>query len=379
MSPWLSKKTVVTTLLIVGCFWVYRHFGKAPQMAGYGEAMQVSVAKVLARDIQQWNEYAGRLVAIDKVEIRPRIHGTIEAIHYQSGEIVKKGELLFTLDSRTYAAEFARAQGTFASAQAQEVLSSSQYERAIRLMKDKVISQSELDTRSHDMLVSKALSKSAKAALETAKINLEYTQIRAPITGKISRPEITVGNLAEAGHILATVVSNSPIYADFEMDEQAFLEYTKTNALVKISKPIPVMMGLANETGTPHSGYIESFDNHLDSASGTIRVRAVFQNEKNHLVPGSFARIKLGGHAQQKALLITDRAVGTDQNKKFVLVVDKENKVNYREIKLGNVVQGLRIVLAGLKADEQIVVNGLQRVRPGSDVKPELVPMEQET
>jgi multidrug efflux system membrane fusion protein len=382
MARLFSKKIMFLILAIIVSFFTLKQFfgrGSHPMAGHHGQAMPVSVAQVLEKDVQQWHEFSGRLVATEQVDIRPRVSGTIDAIHFHSGAIVKKGDLLFSIDSRPFAAEMARAQGAYASAEAQVMLSNSEFERAQKLIKDKVISQSEFDMRKNAFKVNQALLKSAKAALETAKINLEYTQIKSPITGKISRPEITIGNLIDAGSpVLATVVSSTPIYADFEMDEQTFLQYAKAyrSERVKINQ-IPVMMGLATEDGTPHIGHIESFDNHLNSASGTIRIRAVFNNEDGALVPGFFARVKLGNTAMSRSILITDRAVGTDQNKKFVLVVGDDNKVNYREIKLGTVVQGMRVVLDGLAPGEKIVVNGLQRARPGSEVIPEIVSMEQ--
>ncbi len=380
MPRWLNNKIIGVALVLGASFFLYRYFthGTPTQQGHFGGAMPVSVAQVIERDIQKWNEYAGRLVASDQVDIRPRIAGTIEGIHYKSGAIVNKGDLLFSIDARPFVAELARAQGALTSAAAQVELSQSEFARAEKLIHDKVISQSEFETRKNALNVNQALLKSAKAAVETAKINLDYTQIRSPIKGIISRPEITPGNLIEPGvRVLASVVSHSPIYADFEIDEQAFLEYSKSNQFnAQNANQIPVGMGLANEQGFPHQGYIESFDNRLNSASGTIRVRAVFKNEDKSLVPGLFARINLGEAAKAHALLITDKAIGTDQNKKFVLVVGADNKVNYREVKLGTLVQGLRVIQDGLKKGDKIVVNGLQRARPGSEVIPEVVPME---
>ncbi len=380
MPRWLNNKIIGVALVLGASFFLYRYFthGTPTQQGHFGGAMPVSVAQVIERDIQKWNEYAGRLVASDQVDIRPRIAGTIEGIHYKSGAIVNKGDLLFSIDARPFVAELARAQGALTSAAAQVELSQSEFARAEKLIHDKVISQSEFETRKNALNVNQALLKSAKAAVETAKINLDYTQIRSPIKGIISRPEITPGNLIEPGvRVLASVVSHSPIYADFEIDEQAFLEYSKSNQFnAQNTNQIPVRMGLANEQGFPHQGYIESFDNRLNSASGTIRVRAVFKNEDKSLVPGLFARINLGEAAKAHALLITDKAIGTDQNKKFVLVVGADNKVNYREVKLGTLVQGLRVIQDGLKKGDKIVVNGLQRARPGSEVIPEVVPME---
>jgi multidrug efflux system membrane fusion protein len=220
--------------------------------------------------------------------------------------------------------------------------------------------------------------KSAQASLEAAKLNLEYTKIKAPISGKVSRAEITVGNLIESGQsapILTTVVSSNPIYADFEVDEDAYLQFSHSNN-TQSANNIPVMMSLGNDNAISHTGYINSFDNRLNTASGTIRARAVFENQDGKLVPGLFARIKLGDTTKIQAILITDRAVGTDQSKRIVFVVGADNKISYREVKLGSVVEGLRVVREGLKPGEKIVVNGLQRVRPGSEIKPEIVNMD---
>ncbi len=381
MPRWLNIKLIALFTVIGISYFAYTKLSThgAPQGGHFGGAAPVSVAEVLVRNVQQWNEFSGRLVAVDQVEVRPRVSGPIESIHFKSGTQVNKGDLLFMIDPRPYAAEVARAQGALASAQAQVKLSNSEWDRAQKLIVDKVISQSEFDSRKNTFNVNVANLKSMQAALDSAKLNLGYTQIRAPISGKISRAEVTIGNLVgpTMPQPLASVVASSPIYADFEVDENTFLQYaTAVRADPKRISQIPVMMGLASENDTPHKGYIDSFDNQLNSASGTIRVRAVFANQDGMLLPGLFARMKLGEANHHSAVLISDRAIGTDQNKKFVLVVGPDNKVNYREIKLGHEVDGLRVVREGLKPGDKIVVNGLQRARPGSEIIPELVPME---
>lgn len=346
----------------------------------HGMAMPVSVAKVSSKNVQQWNEYSGRLVAMNKVDVRPRVSGMIDAVHFQNGALVKKGQLLFTIDPRPYKAEVARTQGMLRSAEAERNLAQSELARAEKLIETKVISASELDNRKNNFSVNQAHYKSAEAALESAKLNLEYTQIKAPVDGMISRAEITPGNIVEAGFnapILASLVSSDPIFVDFDIDENAFLHYMHKDTKEKQNTDkIPVLMGLATENTFLRKGYIESFDNQFNTTSGTIRVRAVFPNPEGVLVPGLFARIKLGDPRETQALLITDRAIGTDQNKKFVFVVDKDNKVVYREVKLGAMVDGMRIVQEGLQVDDSIIVNGLQRARPGSVVAPEWVAME---
>lgn len=380
-----SKKVLIVLVGVVGVtYLIARQFmAGPPQAGGHGQAgfaMPVSVAPVLSKSVQQWNEYSGRLVAMDKVDIRPRVSGMIDAVHFQSGAMVKKGDLLFTIDPRPYKAEVARAQGMLRSAEADRNLAQSELTRAEKLIETNVISASELDNRKNNFSVNQARYKSAEAALESAKLNLEYTMIKAPVSGKVSRAEITPGNIVEAGFnapILTSVVSSDPIFVDFDIDENAFVNYMQKGPQENHSaNKIPVLMGLATESDLSHQGFIESFDNEFNTTSGTIRARAVFPNPNGHLVPGLFARIKLGDALKTQALLITDRAVGTDQNKKFVFVVDKENKVVYREVKLGAVVDGLRIVQEGLSANDNIIVNGIQRARPGVVVAPEMVTMD---
>lgn len=369
-------KTAPIFMIIFALLQVNTAYAHGPDM----QPQPIRVAQVLERDVRQWKEFSGRLVAPEHVEIRPRISGTIDAIHFKSGSIVKKGDLLFSIDPRPYAAEVARAQGALASIEAQVSLAQTQLTRAEQLIKQKVISQNEFDTRKNAVDVNIAQRKSAIAALEKANIDLEYTKIKSPITGRISRAEITLGNLVDvnAAPILASVVSIHPIYADFEVDEHTFLQYVQKNAGqdVRNTQKIPVKMGLAIETDTPFTGYIESFDNRLNGASGTIRVRALFNNNKGLLLPGLFARIELGDPKKSSVLLITDRAVGTDQNKKFILIVDKEGTVAYRVVTLGGIVDGLRVITAGIEPGEKIIVSGLQHVRPGQKIAPELVAMD---
>lgn len=365
------KSLIVLILVVVIGYFIYMRTmggGAGGQMAGmpHDMAMPVSVAEVTEREIQEWSEFSGRLVAVDQVEIRPRVSGTIDSIHFADGDYVKKGAVLFTIDPRPYEA-------AYQAASARAILTETELRRAERLLADKAVPQRDFDQRKNDARI-------ARADLTRAKLDLGYTKILAPIEGRVSRAEITVGNLVDAGGnapILTTVVSNRPIYADFEIDEKTYLRYTRgANGESQAVSQIPVTMNLATEIGAPHIGRIESFDNQLNPASGTIRVRAIFENTDGALVPGLFARIKLGSPTQTRALLITDRAVGTDQSKKFVLVVGNDNKVEYREVKLGAMADGLRVVQSGLKAGEKIVVNGLQRARPGSAVMPEMVPMD---
>ncbi|WP_455287273.1 efflux RND transporter periplasmic adaptor subunit [Cupriavidus necator] len=340
-------------------------------------APAIEVAAVVGQTITEWDEFSGRLEAVERVEIRPRVGGTIDAVHFREGALVKKGDPLFTIDPRPYAAEVARAEAALAAAQVRAAHAQSEQARAQRLLDDNAISRREFDERINAARETGANVRGAQAALESARLNLAYTRITAPVAGRVSRAEITVGNLVAPGAAspaLTTVVSVSPVYASFEIDEQSYLRYTAPGAGGGQAN-LPVYLGLANEDGHPHEGKIQSVDNRLDPRSGTIRVRAVFQNEDGRLLPGLYAKVKLGGGAPHPAVLVNDRAVGTDQGKKFVLVLDKTNKLVYREVELGPNYEGLRVIRKGVKAGETIVVNGLQRVRPGDTVQPKTVAM----
>jgi multidrug efflux system membrane fusion protein len=383
----MSSKVASLMLLLLlagGGYYYYDHFYRPAHEAAGASAqpdmmhmvMPVGVAEVIERDVQQWHEYSGRLTAVDYVEIRSRVSGPIETVNFKDGAIVQKGDLLFTIDPRPYAAEVARAEAALASAKAARNLSETQFKRAQSLIKDKAVSQSDYDTRKNEFNETAAQVQSAEAGLETAKLNLDYTQIKSPITGRVSRAEITAGNLVQAGAsspLLTTVVSQNPIYADFDIDEGAYLKVAPETS-GDVSK-IEVTLQLAND-GKEHKGTVQSFDNRLNPQTGTLRARAVFNNDEGDLIPGLFARIRLGSAGMTKAILITDRAIGTDQSKKFVYVVGADNKVEYREVKPGDAVGGLRIIAEGLKPGEKIIVDGLQRAHPGGEVKPEMVGME---
>ncbi len=343
----------------------------------------VDVAGALGKTITEWDEFSGRLEAVDRVEIRARVGGTIDAVHFREGALVKKGDPLFTIDPRPYAAEVARAEAALAAAQVRASQAQTEQARAQRLAQDNAISRREFDERDNGSREAVANVRAAQASLEAARLNLAYTHITAPVSGRVSRAEITVGNLVAAGAgtpVLTTVVSVSPVYASFELDEQTYLRYTEANAAgatgaASGQSRLPVFLGLANEDDYPREGRIQSVDNRLDTKSGTIRVRALFDNPDGRLLPGLYARIKLGGGSPHPVVLVNDRAIGTDQGKKFVLVVDNANKLGYREVTLGPAYEGLRVIRQGLKADEKIVVNGLQRVRPGDTIAPKAVDM----
>lgn len=336
---------------------------------------EVDVAPVVARTITDWQSYSGRLEAVERVEVRPQVSGAITAVHFRNGALVKQGDILFTIDPRPHAAAAARAEAEVAAAQSAVRLTAADLDRAQRLVQSNAVSRQTLDEKDSAARQAAANLKAAQAALDLARIDLEHTQVTAPIAGRVSRAEVTVGNVVAAGAAaapLTTLVSVSPIYAAFDVDEQTYLRHI---ASVKDSADVPVQLGLANESGYSRTGTVEHVDNRLDSVSGTIRVRAKFDNPDGMLVPGLYARIKVGGSTPHDALMVEDRAINTDQDKKFVLVVGGDDTVQYRAIVPGPAQNGLRVVTRGLEAGERIVVNGLQHARPGARISPKTVAM----
>jgi len=345
-------------------------------------ATPVSVALVEQRALVAWAEFSGRLEAIERVEIRSRVSGVVEQVHFSQGALVKQGDLLVSIDQAPYQAEFERAQAQLLAAEARVALAAGEHERGQKLMSTQNVSQRDLDTRLNALREAQANERAARAALQSARLNLDYTQIRAPIGGRIGRLEVTVGNLVAAGAnapLLTTLVSVDPVYAGFNADEGSLLKALATLP-AEAGKPrdlkrIPVQMTTAANEAAPVSGHLNFVDNGIDAATGTVRVRAIFDNPDGALMPGQFVRLRMGQARSEPALVINERAVGTDQNKKFVFVVGKDHKAVWREVTLGTAAEGLRIVTSGLEAGEQIVVNGLQRIRPGATVAPEQVPM----
>lgn len=351
-----------------------------PQTAGPPPV--VSIVQAIEREVVEWDEYIGRLEAPETVEVRARVSGYLDKVHFKEGKEVKKGGLLLTIDPRPYQAEFDHAEAEYQRASSQAELAKNDAERAKRLIGTKAISEEEYDTKLKTYLAAQATVKSARASLESAKLNLEFTQIHSPIDGRVSRALVTQGNLVSGGvsgagaTLLTTVVSLDPLYCYGDPDERAILKYLQLRREGKRvsarDQEIPAEMGLANEAGFPHKGYIDFVDNHVDPNTGTVRARGVFPNEDHSLSPGFFARIRVPGSGKYPALLIPDRALGSDQAQKFVYVVSAEKKVEFRPVKTGPMIDGLRIVKEGLKPGEQIIVEGLLRVRPGVvvDAKP---------
>lgn len=347
-------------------------------------AMPVAVATIEASDVTTWDEFSGRLEAIERVDVRSRVAGAVKSTHFREGALVRAGDLLITIDPAPYAAEFDRAAAQVAAAQARVAYTRSELERSQRLWDERAIAHRELDERSNALREAEANLRAALAAQQSARLNLDYTQVRAPVAGRVGRLEVTVGNLVAAGPgapVLTTLVSISPIYASFDADEQIVARALKElrgdgrGGAAGLER-IPVQMGTSATADTPFKGALQLVDNQVDAKSGTVRVRAVFDNKDGSLLPGQFARVRMGQARTSSALLVNERAVGTDQSKKFVLVVGGDNKAAYREVTLGPLVNGLRVVRSGLAPGEKIVVNGLQRVRPGALLAPQPVPMD---
>lgn len=347
----------------------------------------VSVAAVIERDVKEYDEFSGRLEAAQQVAVRPRVSGYIKSINFREGAEVSRGDILVVIDPRPYEADLKRAQAELASARSRAELAGLRLKRAEELMRDKFVSKDNLQERQSEQREAGAQIRAAQAAVETARLNVEFSTVRAPIAGRVGKAEVTLGNLVNSGPpegtLLTTIVALDPIYAYFDGDEQIYLKYV---ALARAGERAssrevrnPIFMGLANETGFPHEGQMDFVDNQLDPKTGTIRARAVFSNKERLFTPGLFARLKLVGSGTYKALLINDRTVGTDQNQKFVLAVGANNTVEYRPVKLGPMVDGLRVVKEGLKPGELIVMaNVMARVRPGMPISPQKVPMEGE-
>jgi multidrug efflux system membrane fusion protein len=333
-------------------------------------AVPVPVVTLEETSVSLWDEFSGRLEAVERVDVRSRVAGAVKSVHFTEGALVKKDDLLMTIDPDPYAAEVDRAQAQVVAAQARLSYATSEHQRAQRLWAESAIAQRELDERVNGEQEADANLRAAQAALQSARLNLGYTQVRAPVAGRVGRLEITVGNLVAAGPgapVLTTLVSVNPIYASFDADEHVVLR-----ALKEGKRDVPVEAETVTNGGTHLHGRLQLIDNQVNTKSGTVRVRAVFDNKDGSLIPGQFVKLHMGRANSEPAVLVSERAVGTDQSKRFVMVVGEDSKAAYREVTLGGTVNGQRIVLSGVKPGERIIVNGLQRVRPGTLVAPQV-------
>ncbi len=339
----------------------------------------VTVAPVEQKEIVEWDQFTGRTEPVETVEVRPRVSGYIQEVRFQSGQLVRKGDVLFVIDPRWHQAEYDRRQAEFEQAKVRLDNAQREADRTTQLLANNAISIEEADARKSRRQEAKAALLAAQAAVDSANLDLDYTQVRSPIAGRVSRALFTEGNyvsgLAGAATRLTTIVSVDPVYVYADIDENSLLRF---NALAQVGKletngdgHIPVELQLADEQGFPHRGYIESFDNRLDPNTGSILLPAVFPNRHGRVMPGLFARIRVPLSERHPALLVEERAIGTDQGQKFVLTVTPTNTVDYRSVKLGPLMDGKRVVRSGLEGKEKVVVNGLQRIRPGMPVVPE--------
>jgi len=382
----VATATLAALGVLTAGILAYRTSGAQSPAGGPPPATPVAGATVEAVDIATWDEFSGRLEAVERVDVRSRVAGAVQSVHFTEGALVKRGDLLLTIDPAPYAAEVDRAQAQVVAAKARLNYARSEGVRARRLWEESAIAQRELDERVNAQAEAEANLRAAEAALQSANLNLSYTEVRAPVPGRVGKLEVTVGNLVAAGPgapVLTTLVSVNPIYASFDADEQVV-----TQALAELKggsdarnrlERIPVEMGIATDDGTPLKGHLQLVDNQVNAKSGTVRVRAVFDNPGGTLMPGQYAKLRMGRAKTTSALLINERAIGTDQNKKFVMVVQPDNTAAYREVSLGAAAQGLRVVSSGLKQGDRIVVSGLQRIRPGSLVLPQPMKMAQST
>jgi membrane fusion protein, multidrug efflux system len=348
--------------------------GNAPAPAA-PSAVSVGVAIVHARPVRIWSEFSGRMTAVDSADIRPEVNGRITEVRFRNGQSVKTGDILFVIDPRPYEAAIAKAEADLATANSNASFAHTDLARAKALIGAQAISRAYYDQRVNSEGVADASIKSAEAELATAKVDLDHAYVKAPIDGRVSRAELTVGNVVQSGAnapLLTSIVSNDGIYADFDVDEQNYLGAVRANAgTAAKEKNIPVELTIPGDTGHVYQGTIESFDNKINTGTGTIRARARFANADGTLVPGMFVSVRLANARDSNAILVPEAAVGSDQSKRFVFVIDGGNHANYRAITLGEEVDGEEVVTSGLKDGDRIIVNGLQKVQPGALVDPQ--------
>ncbi len=352
--------------------WTPRASGDAPAAAA-PPPVAVTVHTLAPQKIRVWSEFSGRLHAVDSAEIRPEVGGRITAVLFEDGQAVKAGDILFVIDPRPYEAAAARARANLATAQSNVVFSKIELDRAAGLVNSQAIAQRTLDERANANRVAKASVDAAGAALKEAELDLEHAHVRAPISGRASRAEITLGNLVQPGPnapLLTTIVANQTIYADFDVDEATYLQRIRGVAAKREDeRRVPVKLSLQGDSSRAYEGTIYSFDNRIDVATGTIRARAKFDNADGTLLPGMFVTVRLADAAEREVVLVPDRAIGFDQSKKFVFVVGADNKVDYREVELGKQVQSQRIALKGVVPGDRVIVEGIQHVRPNAIVE----------
>ena len=372
--------SAIVAAVIGGVVHLAHSTGASATQAAGTPAVPVLVQTLAEQKIRGWSEFSGRLHAVDSAEIRPEVSGRITAVKFEDGQNVKAGDVLFVIDPRPYEAAVAKAQANLASAKTNADFAKLELERAHGLQETQAIAQRVYDERANASRVAVAAVQAAEAALSQASLDLDHAYVRAPINGRASRAEITVGNLVQAGAgapLLTTIVANQNVYADFDVDEQTYIRSVREHANGRDQeRRIPVQLSLQGDQEHVYKGTIDSFDNHLDAASGTIRARAKFDNADGALIPGMFVSVKLADGAESQELLIPARALGFDQSKKFVYVVGSDNKVVYREVELGKQIASERVALRGVSAGDRVIVDGVQHVRPDAVVAPQEIALD---
>jgi multidrug efflux system membrane fusion protein len=362
----LASTALIIVLSGVGIALYSGHRADASVPAAVEQAVPVGVAVIKKQPVKLWSEFSGRLRAVDFAEIRPEVSGRIVDIRFQDGQAVNAGDILFVIDPSSYQAAVAKAEANLASATTNAAFAKTELSRAEGLLNNQAVAKSLYDQRENQNKVAQAAVQVASAELKQARLDLDHAYVKAPITGHVSRAEITLGNLVQTGPaapVLTSIASNNGIYADFEIDEQTYLRDIRAEGRIQ---DIPVQLSVQGDESHVYTGHIESFDNRIDTASGTIRARAMFGNEDSSLMPGMTVTLRVADKSDENALLVPQGAVGTDQNKKFVYVVGADNKVAYREVEVGRQVNDSQIVLSGIKPGDRVVVEGIQHVHPDS-------------
>lgn len=383
----LPHRIVAASFLVAGLMALAACGRDGAQQQGGPQAPQVAVSTPVQKSVREWDEYTGRFVAVDRVEIRARVSGYLNSIHFKDGDVVYKGDLLFVIDPRPYEASLNAAKARLQQAQAQLQLATRELQRAENLRRTQAVSEAVLDERQQQVRNAQGSVLAAEAAVRTAELDIEFTQVKAPVTGRISQRLVGVGNLVSGGQanstLLTTIVSLDPIHFVFDADQQAYLRYVKLarSGERASSREVdnPVILALPGEADFPHVGRMDFVDNEIDPSTGTIRARAIFSNSDMTFTPGLFARLRLVGRNEYQALLLPDAAVGTDQTRRFVYVIGENNVPQVRPVVLGPIIDGLRVVREGLSPTDRVVTAGVQRIRPGAPVTPVDAPIQAPT
>lgn len=368
------SKAILLLLLCGAAAYVYvsnaDNQQEQSEMAAAPPPPVVEVITLKPESVRMWTHFSGRLRAVETANIKPMASGELQQVLFEDGQLIEKNDLLFVIDPRPYQAAVKRAEAQLVSAKSRARLAKDELERSERLVKNKLVSESVFDAAKNEYQVASAAINEAESALSEAKIDLNYCYVRAPFTGRVSRPELTVGNIIETtigAPTLTRLVADDRLYAEFDVDEQTYISFVRNK---QDDQQLPVKMTLAADDSVVYQGQLYSFDNQIDVSSGTIRARAIFDNTDGVLTPGMFANVQLGAANEQQTLLVPERAISTNQDKKFVYVIDAENKATYREVILGGHHNDQRLVNKGLNAGDRVVVNGISHIRPDTVVNP---------